>query len=381
MRERLRRWGRFALPVLIAVAIPVLLARCTPQWLPDSKRFVYLAGNGTVQLYDIEAKRSRRIAQLKFPMAGIAVWPTGDRVAVVHLPEKDKPKLQVTVYDLEGNELHASPIHQTELDGKGAAEFIMMLSTSVSPDGKHIVAFPPGGGGAITYNMETKKFQEYRDLASIGLLAGVIASKSDVDRKYVPMGFDVSAATPDGKGFIAIRQSGGGGFVFIPWGEEEPVDIKFSDRQRKAMEAAVDDKSKGPGVATIPRWDGGTLKMHIDGGTLSIDHGMRSTTYESDMRSDVLLQHAKKQEAIVVCHFASGAILQIKEKQLQLWLRGADTVALTEQREEGGILALSVSPDAEKVLVRSIANGKDFLEVYNLRGERLAQLEHASLVP
>ena len=72
MRKKLRRIGRFLLPVFIAVSLPILLARCTPQWFPDSKQIVYLASDGSVTLYNVETEESKRLTRIAFPLAGLA---------------------------------------------------------------------------------------------------------------------------------------------------------------------------------------------------------------------------------------------------------------------------------------------------------------------
>ena len=380
MKSKVRKIGRFVLPVLIAVSIPVLLARCTPQWLPDSKQFVYLASDGTVVLYNLESEKSTAIAKLTFPVGGVAAWPTGDRIAVVQFPEDGKPKVKVAVYDLTGKELHVSPLR--EIEGmKLEGGYVPVISTSVSPDGKHLVTFPPGNSSAITYDFEQKKFQHYPGVMPISMLAGAIATMGDQTKGHMPLGFDVPPVTPDGKGFVAIQQGGGGSFVFYRWGEKEPDLLKFAKEERETMEKEVkrpEEQNTG-GLATIPRWEMGQLVMRLQQGTLRIDPMDKKCTYKTDMRSEGLLQHAEKHKVIVIAEMADRTLLQINGKRLEL-SRQAKTTELLEQVKNGGVLALSLSPDGEKILTRNIADGKDVLEVFNRQGERLAKVEHNSVL-
>ena len=369
------------LSILFALAMPVLLARCTPAWLPDSSGFLYVAADGTVLSYDLEAKKSVRIAKLKSPLAGLAVLPTGDRVAIVHFPDEEKPELQVSVYTTAGEKLHESPLHKVTGMNKPEPAMAFLLSTSVSPDGKHLVTFPPSGALAVTYDFEKKTFREYEDLMSMSIVAGMAASSGEDDRRFAPMGFDVPSATPDGKGFIAVRQGSEGGFVFLAWGSDDPVMMDLSDEDKKAANEAGNrpEGKKSFGVATIPRWEEGALVMRLQDSVLRADLEKRTCTFKHDMRGDGLLNHAEKHDAVVITVLKremgkSDLILQMQDKQLQLVQPGREAIALNERREEGGILAISISPDGQKILSRSMADGKDTVEVFNLAGQKLATL-------
>ena len=105
----------------------------------------------------------------------------------------------------------------------------------------------------------------------------------------------------------------------------------------------------------------------------------KKCTYKTDMRSEGLLQHAEKHKVIVIAEMADRTLLQINGKRLEL-SRQAKTTELLEQVKNGGVLALSLSPDGEKILTRNIADGKDVLEVFNRQGERLAKVEHHSVL-
>ena len=382
-KEKLRRIARFALPVLIALAIPILLARCTPQWLPDSNRIVYLSGVGKLMLYNIETEESRQIAALPTPVAGFAVLPKGERVAVASFDKQDRPSLTFRLFDLEGRELHVSKPYELKGKGGGPGEMMLMLTTSASPEGRHLVAFLPGEGGAVTYDTQTKEFQQYPKIMSFAFLAGALAMSGDGESGKLPLGIDVSSATPDGQGFVAIQAEGeDANFLFCQWGKPEPIVLKLSDADRKTMKdvAGNDPDKRKFGVATIPKWSKNRLVMHVQDMTLELDIDERTCRFEKDMRGDVLFQHAEKEKSMVLGETDSGAILQIKDGTLQLFRRGAATVALQDQ-QKSGILAISISPDRRKLLTRSMADQKSLLRVYDENGRKLAELEHASLVP
>ena len=382
MRAKLRRIARCLLPILIAASIPILLARCTPQWFPDSRQIVYVAPIGKVTLHNVETMESKQLAQLKFPVAGLAVWPTGDRVAVTHFPTADRQQLQVTVFDLDGNEKHASG--KLELKGIGADEknYLFFMHTFVAPNGKHLVTFLPGNSGAVSYEFETQTFHSYPKVMPIGLFAGMAAAALLDDKKEsLPMGFDVPAVTPDSKGFVAIAGDGADArFVYVPWGAKEPIDIKLPHDALAAIEKAGDGEARrqGVGVGAIPSWREGKLVMYLQGGELSIDPIQRKCGFESNMHADGLLQHAEREKAAVIGELAAGGILQFREKKLQIWRRGTEPATLFEYRDGAGILGLSVSPDRRKVLLRVMADEKDTVQVFDLTGRQLAKLQHAS---
>ena len=380
MKCKLRR---YAVPILMALAIPILLTRCTPAWLPDSKRFVYAGADGSVDLYNIETKEKQQIARLKFPAAGVAVFPGGERIAVVHYPQGDEPKMQVSVFDLKGKRLHDSGEHDIGGLGGGDGKLMHLLSTHVSPDGKHLIAFMPGNGGAVTYDLQRKKFRNIPKLMPIGLFAGMAASAGREDQKYLPMAFDVPAVTPDGKGFVAMRESEDNPFVYYQWDRDEPTRLELSAEDRDTLKTSFEakDKDKAIGVATMARWQGDALVMHLQGSELRLNPGVGKCSVETTMASDALLQHATRQKATVIAKLDRDTILQLQDAQLQIWRRNRGAITLLERQEDGGILGVSPAPDGRSILVRSIASGKDVVQVFNVQGEKLAELKQASVLP
>ena len=383
-KEKLRRIVRFAMPVLIALAIPILLARCTPQWLPDSNRIVYLSGVGKLMAYNIETEESRQITALPTPVAGFAVLPKGERVAVASFDKQERSSLTFRLFDLEGRELHVSKPYDLKGKDGGPGEMMMlMLTTSASPDGRHLVAFLPGDGGAVTYDTQTKEFQQYPKIMSFAFVAGALAMTGEGESGKLPLGIDISSATPDGQGFVAVQAEGeDANFLFCPWGKPEPIVLKLSDADRKTMKevAGNDPEKRKFGVATIPRWSKNRLVMHVQDRTLELDIDERTCRFEKDMRSDVLFQHAEKEKSMVLAETDAGAIVQIKDGALQLLRRGAARLALQDQKKSG-VLAISISPDRKKLLTRSMADQKSLLRVFDENGRNLAELEHASLIP
>lgn len=369
MKRRLRRIAAVVVPILIAVALPILFSRCTPQWLPDSSGFIYIATTGEVKAYDLKTGKSRQLTKLKFPVAGLAVWPSGDRVCVARFRQGDKAAMQIATYDLRGNEKHVSPWHP--LKEGTTKEGFYMVDSHVSPDGKHVVTFVPSLQTAIIYDVERRTFRNVKNAASLSLLGGAIGEATG--REQMPWFHNVSAATPDGKGFIAMRQIQGGDdihFALFPWGAGEPRKIPLPDEQKKALLQA--EKEKQIRVATVPQWKGGVLSMQLRDLTLRIDPAMRVASLKKDMQSDHLYQHAEKHGVRVLHQFAGSALLQAKANDLQLWRRGGATVSVGSLAK-GQILSLAPSPDGRRILVRAMGE-KDHLRVIDETGRILAEI-------
>lgn len=373
MKRKLRRIIKIAVPILIAISIPILLARCTPQWLPSSNGFVYFVGS-SVKLFDLESGESKEIVRLDSPAAGVAVGPKGDRVAVVHWREKE---LTFAVYDMQGGQMHVSPVHRIkEVGGKQGYASLFTLNIYVSPDGKKIIAFLPGEkSGAIVYDVEHKTFREIPNVMSLGFAAGLLAA-GEGSRSYLAM--DASAITPDGMGFVALHTPEGKAndldFVYFAWDAEEPVKLEMPADEKKLIQTAA--KGKEFGVATAPRWDGGTLLMHIDDVTLNVNHGMRAASFTKSMRAEALLQHAEKHKVRVIAELEDGALVQMTKTELQLARPGAAPVELTKLAD-GGFVAVVPSPDGRRLLVRTMksADAAAYYRVVDAKGKTLADFE------
>jgi hypothetical protein len=376
MRGTLRKIAPLATPVALALAILITFARCTPTWLPDGSGFVFVAPGGAVTLHNLKTGKSTQLALGSGPGAGVAAWPAGDRVTVVRSDEAEPAALRIRTYDLDGNEKDASGPIKLELGDK---ENQWLTSIAVAPDGKHIVAFAPGPQLAIIYDVERKTHRKIEKVLPLGYVAGLIAA-GGVDQK-IGMSFDVSPLPPDGKGFVALRTDGESPavkFIYVPLAGGEPVELKLAEEDQATITKRSEQKERS--VALVPQWAGGNMggvvEMQIDDLVLRLDVAKRKASLVTDMASEAVFQHAQRNKVRVFCRLAGGSLLQLNEEnQVQLWRRSGETT-LVMKLEEDGFLAISPSPDRQKILVRLIRGEHDRLLAIDAQGRTLADLKH-----
>lgn len=370
---------KLAAIVLVAVALPILFARCTPRWFPDSQAFAFVTGAGDVQWHSLKTGETKKLPIKASPMSSVAVWPTGDRLAVAQLDTMvDPPELQIRIVDLAGDELHASP--KLPLKGKGEkGTAAVMLQLDVSPDGKHVVAFAPFLQAIAIYDVDAKTFRTIEGAVSFVFVSGMIAG-NDGDKEKLGIFSDVSSISPTGKGFVAMMSRGEEGanemdFAWFAFDAAKPHVMPLTKELEAALTLAGERKLR---VAMIPSWKHGVLSMHLDDQTLEIDTAEKAVRLEKNMAADHLLQHAEREKVRVLAELRDGAIVQVKEKTLQLWRRDAEPVALGKL-EDDGVVSLAPSPDGQRLLVRTLAE-RDVLRVFDRDGRKLAELDFASPV-
>ena len=336
-------------PVLFCLACCVLFVCCTPQWLPDSSGFVYVATQGAMW-YDVKTKKSKRLADARFPNAAMAVWPGGKRVVISRVGGKKRQyEVQISVYDLAGVRQQQSP--RFELSGS-SSEGAMGPQTYVSQDEKKVLTFLPQLKTAVLYDIAQRKFRK---------IDNVVPFSHFLLKR--PALFDVTPLTPDGKGFLAATdgKDGPGRLKVFQWDGETSHELRIAKDAKQHLEKALPENEFG--VLTDFVWQMGVLTSRVHEGVLTIDPKNRQVSYLEDRSTKQLLRHAKTHDVHVMSELSGGAVLQVnRDMEFQVWRQGRTTkVAQIEDRE---MVLVLPSPDRKWLLLRVMGN-KDQFHVIN----------------
>lgn len=349
--------------LLVAVAIPVLFVRCTPQWTSDSMGFVYVSGSRDIVWFDYESGQTTHLAKAPALYATSGVWPTGDRVVVGTFETGKATVFKLKVYDLKGKLVHESPTHEIRVnEGENVGFFLPV--TYVSNDGRYSATFMPTLKRCSVYDFEEKTFHDLEDVMPMVSVAA---------KGYVQ--FANSPFPKEGRGMLLFKASDDLSdleFLYYRFGDQDPVLMRMSDQVREQIRTIDPDQQQG--VWTQWRWNQGLMESDFGDGSIQFDPRMQTVHWTSSDESESLFEHAEETHAMIMGRMADGVFLQTSGDELQLWdSKSTEPPIRIHTREKDQFSTLSISPDGKKLVLRAINSGS--LEVFNHRGTMLLKKE------
>ncbi len=368
MKSAFSRLKTITVWLAIAIAVPVLFVRCTPQWSADSQSFVVVSGDGTIMIHNIKTKQTQKLPKKVVPTSATSFNAKADKVfcAEFFFEKEKQTTLKISSYDLAGKLLHSSPKHQFQVAENNGGGVVLPLCY-VSEDEKHVVASVPFGLTTVVYDVEKKSF---KNLEKVVPLMSVTAPGL--------IQFSQNPFTRDGKGFVLFSADQDGadiGWAQFSWGDEEPARIAIPKDLFQKFENAMQGE-KTPSVVTDWRWEMGVATMMLQEGKFQVNPRTKSVKWLKSRRSEKLYQHALDQEVRVIGLLDQGIILQVNQDgMLQTWdpRNPTQTPELEELMGEG-LAFLSISPDRKKVMVRSMRDA-GVIAVYGIDGSKLTEIK------
>ena len=288
---------------------------CIPMelvWLPDSSGFLFTRDDRLVQ-FDLAKKSERVIISADWLRQGgcrPAIHPDGKQFALVRCKRSstsDESQIhisaQVLIYDLAGNQSHASKELQWTEDTaqKGKMDDESGGVAAWSPDGKRILfAF---GNTLAAYDCQQQTFKRFPGIAPPSVFVV----------------FGLSPFLPDGTGFLSCREptkkpnesaskKEPPRFVFVEWDGWEH-DLKLSPELLQAW-----SEPEWRLVVLSARWEDGKAMLLSSVGMLCFDPRGRTATLKADETSRSLQECARKHDGFVMAHLGE-IVLQAEQSK------------------------------------------------------------------
>lgn len=359
---------------LIAIAIPVMFVRCTPQWSSDSKSVVYVSGKREVVWCNLETGRQLRLTNVPTIHSTAAMWPTGDRFALSAFDQPDpsatENHLAIRVHTLDGELVHESEKYRYTQE-KPDSNFMIPV-TYVANDQRHIVTFLPGVKKCVIYDIKQEKFSELNDVIPPMSVAGQSLIHF-VNRPF----------PADGRGMLVLKATDELNdleFLFYKWDSDEPLSFHVSERASEAIGKLKAERKVG--VWTQWRWSNGLLVSDMQNGQLQIDPKMRTVHWTGSEEAESVMTHATDNQTMVFAKLADGVRLQIKGTAVELWdPRSVQRPLQVHEWKDQQLGFVSVSPDGKKFLLRTFGP-KLAIKVFDTSGRLLVNhSDELKLVP
>jgi len=294
-------------------------------WLPDSSGFVFVRRDHCLVHYDLATKTERVIVKHDWLSAGDdsflmdrpAVSPDGKQVALVrHTSSRDAEKVQIFTYDLSGKATHVSA--EFPLPGHAELSRAPVVTAGMafwSPDGRRILfeVLAP-----LDKQSERARLSDPMGISTLGLYdlssrRHILFTGLALDEEEVALAF--SPFTPDGRGFLAIRQTkkrqkpedlrlpaaNWDTSTFVDWeGREYRFSTSPTVQEARAQEQARTRANKRSGRpshdATIaPHWEKGVLVYPAYRGHYLLDPTRLLVTYQPNELCSRLSEYAERE--------------------------------------------------------------------------------------
>lgn len=340
----------------LALAVAILLAiSCTPTWFPDSSGLLFVGSGGSVVRYTISTGKEQVVlpAGTLQPLSSIALRGDGKQFAwVTHRRDDERQTAQFHVYTVDGEMVHASERHQFTREkpkGKTFGPDLTLTRCYWSPDGKQLLGLIAEPQACIVYDLEARKFD-------------VLADAVPLTNPFIPepdMGifFGISPVAPSDAGFLvlqATKEPAGSHVALVDWKEHKSRAIELPV---EAIKAEHEQQKEGEqfGVWPAARWEMGTLAIPGQKGVLRIDTAARRAKYAADEDLTRLIDHARRQRAVVLGEFFGGNLLQVtNDRKLQVWRQDKKEALEIRTLDENEMPIASPSPNGRLLAIRLV---------------------------
>jgi hypothetical protein len=288
--------------VLVSIAI-LILASCSPLWLPDSSGFIYGRMNGSVALYDLKTKSERELIPggIIPALARVALRPDGKQIAVARIkrPTNRKQQLHLFIYDLQGKPILVAEPFTFEAIEVEDNPYFAPTSCYWSPDGKRLLTMVHPAHAYVIYDIEQNAFRVFSNVKPFGSPLGL------------PIGwFDVNPILPDSSGFLAVPLNRDDVFLF-DWAGNPPQRVRGSKKLTDPKLMQSDQDFGGVLLPTV--WKDGKVVMSIHQTRLELDPQKLELTSHEDEHLKRLNDYANANKVNVVGKFSDGRLLQFTE--------------------------------------------------------------------
>lgn len=346
MRVRiLKSINRLSLICLVLAASAVLLfTSCLPEWLEDSKSFVYFEKN-KLMIRDIEAQTSRELVSLETedgePLGPVffSLRPDRKQLVLARLDQIDGKANSVILdfYDLVGKKLISSePI---ELENANALEWVFLNWTD---DAKYLLVDMIGSQATYAFDVEKQSFRKLEESSS---LFSPIAA------------FSTSPIVPGTHRYIA-KSSQDNKPVFwlvsLVDGSKEKFDAtQLPDDMQELYQSTDATQFK---VRTSRFWKSNkTFVEPINEGQVLFNTAAMKVTYEPTETMSELSEIAEKNEAIIIYQINEDLIVQtdeIPDGEISIYnIDTGKTVGLNGNEHDATVIGAVKSADSKHTVV------------------------------
>ena len=335
-------------PVLLFSLAILFLACCTPQWSPDSRGFAYSKLNGAIYYFDLGENQEREIvpgAGSPGVMHSVAFSTDGKKIAIARLLKKaDSRFVRFEIHNLSGGLVQQSD--EFALGPVNKKAFATLSFCHWSSDGKRLLAQLSAIEHCISYDINANKIQLHKQVQPLLLPSNPAALST--------FSFAASPIIPDGSAFIALADQK---LVLQRW-KGEPIEMQIDEIDTKQP------TSSDTAVQIPPIWRDGKLRLSTGSSLIEIDPTERKATQKKDDPDfKRLMEHAKENKVRVLAELKNGSILQVDNKQLQLWNSETEvTSAIGNAGKENAGLAFP-APNGKAVLFYDISETPQILAI------------------
>ena len=329
------------------------------KWLPDSSGFVFTSTDCRQLIHYDLGKRQRRVVvqddEVQTAWPGLS--PDGKQIALARVDSRSKPhKVELLVYDLQGKELHRSPVFAWK-EAEYEDEYTRALYWS--PHTHKLIVHCYGKRGKTSrgvtgiYDLNTK---------NLIFLDGL------------PLVFGDTPVRPDGKGFLFLKLNG----------EIALVDWEGKEQKIGQVPEGSDPFARGmfqfPYIG-VSRWEGNTAVTTFSNKRVRIDTEKQRISIEELNKADVTVQGRS-----ILQQYAfpdGGAVirmLRLKDDEIKNGTWRIEIIKPGEKRPHvladiGNFCALFPSPDRKFVAIRGV-NMAEFepIRVIDSRGDLVAEV-------